>query len=594
MIKTKEDSRSLLLDGIKGVSIVAVVLYHFGGNVLPYGYLGVDVFFTVGGYLLFIQLERQISNKRFEYISFIFKKLLRLWPPVLLVTLVSMASGFFLMLPNDYENLAESAVASTLFANNILQCVTTKNYWDIVNLYKPLMHLWYVGVLMQAYILLPIVSLIMVNLCKNVHIGMAITTISITVISLTLFLIPSFSSAWKFYYLPFRLFEITSGGILALYTFRQNNRSKKIESVLSLFIILGLICSRWEIGSAELMLILTVIATMLFIESSKGLSLNALTGKIVNVVATIGKSSYSVYIWHQMIIAFLFYSVYSKHSVKNLIIIILLTAIISILSYKTIELPLKRIENNKKMAIIALSSMLTLAILLSVGSFNIYLHAGVTRDVPELGIVKNNVHRGMHSEYCDRVYSWDRPFNKDSMIKVLVIGNSFGRDWANVLYEYNSDLDISFIYYSESALMDNMDRVDEADYVFYALGLAYGEVPEVIDENIDNNKLYIVSNKNYGVSNGIIYSHKNTTGYYEQTVDYSLALQNDITHNKKIWNSHFIDMMEPVLTRDNRIRVFTDDKKFISQDCRHLTQAGAQYYSRLLNLDAIFSNKIAE
>ena len=68
------------------------------------------------------------------------------------------------MLPDDFENLAESVVASSFFGNNVLACITTKNYWDVVNLYKPLMHLWYIGLLMQAYIVLPLIFNLLLKL----------------------------------------------------------------------------------------------------------------------------------------------------------------------------------------------------------------------------------------------------------------------------------------------------------------------------------------------------------------------------------------------------------------------------------------------
>ena len=130
------------------------------------------------------------------------------------------------MLPDDYENLAESAIASSVFANNILQCITTKNYWDIVNLYKPLMHLWYVGLLMQAYIVLPLIFMILVKLTKNSTRGIKIGIIGLTMVSFALFLIPQFPTAWKFYFLPFRIFEITAGGILVAWKPQLDDRIK--------------------------------------------------------------------------------------------------------------------------------------------------------------------------------------------------------------------------------------------------------------------------------------------------------------------------------------------------------------------------------
>ena len=101
-------------------------------------------------------------------------------------------------------------------------------------------------------------------------------------------------------------------------------------------------------------------------------------------------------------------------------------------------------------------------------------------------------------------------------------------------------------------------------------------------ENIGSGKIYIVGNKIFGNSNGVIYNKRQTMGYYDQTVklpDEFIRLNAEM---KNTYGDHYIDMITPLLNSDNEIKVFTDDKHYISQDCRHLTKYGAQYYSRVL------------
>ena len=200
------------LDILKGIAILAVVIYHMG--FLKSGYLGVDIFFVVGGYLLIGSLTKQFTERKFKYWQYLIKKIVRLWPLVIAASFLAIGLGFVLMLPDDFENLAESSIASSMFANNILQCITTKNYWNITNLYKPLMHFWYVGVLMQAYVILPLIYLLSVKVAKNARKGMIVGTIGLTLLSFVLYCLPFIPAAWKFYYLPFRVFEITAGGLL--------------------------------------------------------------------------------------------------------------------------------------------------------------------------------------------------------------------------------------------------------------------------------------------------------------------------------------------------------------------------------------------
>lgn len=101
--------RLTYLDVLKAIAVIAVVLYHFG--LLPYGYLGVDVFFVVGGFLVTRSLQRRSEGGRGWYPVFLFDRLLRLLPVLLVAEIAAMAAGWFTMLPDDYENLSESVVA---------------------------------------------------------------------------------------------------------------------------------------------------------------------------------------------------------------------------------------------------------------------------------------------------------------------------------------------------------------------------------------------------------------------------------------------------------------------------------------------------
>jgi peptidoglycan/LPS O-acetylase OafA/YrhL len=572
--------RNATIDAIKGLAIVAVVLYHFGGNVLPYGYLGVDVFFVVGGFLLIGSLKRRLEEGSFEYRQFVLHKLIRLWPSIVIASSVAVCLGYFLMLPDDYENLAESVVASNVFSNNVLQCITIKNYWDVVNHYKPLMHLWYIGVLMQAYITIPIVYIALYRARGNS--GIKAGTALITALSLLLFAFPVFPPAWKFYYLPFRLFEITAGGLLVFY--KPALRGRREIGWISIVVLLMLICSHVEVIPGSVMLVGTVMCTVLVLWSASGVDAPVVAPAAVRALAGIGRRSYSIYIWHQVVIAFLFYSCFARQSLLSFAVCIGITAAAAILSYRFTEIPLGACIGDNRMESRAIAITAVLAAVTCGISLQIYLNAGVVRDVPELGITRDDAHRNMHAEYCDRPYDWDRDFTEDAKTHVLVLGNSFGRDWANILHEFDPSLDISYCFYTRSDHGQELDRVEDADIVFYVMGPGYETVPEGVREIGD--KLRIVGNKNYGESNGIIYAHRFFSGYYEQTVDVAQQLKEQNRREAETWGDRYIDLLGPV-TVDGKVRVFTDDNMLISQDCRHLTQAGAQYYARILDLDAI-------
>ena len=145
------------LDLLKGLAIIAVVLYHAGW--CKSGYLGVDVFFVLSGYLIVPKVMDKINDGRFHYWKFLEKRVFRLLPLVLLVCGLSLAVGYWGMLPMDLRFLSEEALATTVFANNILQSITTQNYWAAIY-HKVMMHTWFLGVLMQFYIVFPLLMML--------------------------------------------------------------------------------------------------------------------------------------------------------------------------------------------------------------------------------------------------------------------------------------------------------------------------------------------------------------------------------------------------------------------------------------------------
>lgn len=284
---------------------------------------------------------------------------------------------------------------------------------------------------------------------------------------------PIFSAAWKFYYLPFRTFEITAGGLLTIWRPKITERTKSTLGITSISILIVLMCVHTEVVSGSLMLILTVCGTLLFLIATDGKETKGFVGRIIAVAGSVGKRSYSIYIWHQIIVAFLFYSLFPKQNIVSFLTFVALTVVISIFSYRFIEVPLgKTIGKKGKETVVIIVTGILMTCLCWV-SILIYRNSGVVRDVPELNVYRGDVHRGMHAEYCDKPYAWDRDFVDDfEKKKILVIGNNFGRDWANILYEWDSNdaLEISYIYFTgdsnESDLSAYSKRIEDADYVF--------------------------------------------------------------------------------------------------------------------------------
>ena len=569
-------------------------------GLLKSGYLGVDIFFVINGFLIIPSLCRRIESEEFRYFGFLERRLARLLPLVVLASIVSLLVGFIGMLPDNYENLAESVVASNLFSENILSTITTGNYWNAVNDYKPLMHLWYVGVLFEFYLLFPLLLLACRWCAKRIKVHSQDTLLhvvaGISAVSLVLYLLPWASSTVKFYYLPYRQFEFSIGGLAGMSFIDKRVDSKLgwMWIVLLLFVVFSsfvtfnvhnignqipVIGSSSGVGTG-LIAQRTTLLILVVLLSAVVVSQDNASSWLMNrsFLAGIGKRSYSIFVWHQVLLAFYRCFVSAKVSVLFVIGFFVVLAVVSELSYRFVE---QRKRDGLLMWVIL--AVLTIGV-----AALIYLRAGVVRDVPEMDITADNVHRHMHAEYVDRVYSYDKSFEDNGQkINVLVEGESFGRDFANCLLESDYSEFVNLSYVHDWSDVDP-DRINNADVIFTFTSRR--GVPQVVwDNKMESTELWGIGTKNYGECNEIVYSRRFADDYLSTNVNPHTGYVKLNEQWKQDWGDHYIDFMGMATNDSGRIRVFTPDGKFISQDCIHLTQAGARWYASMIDWGRVFS-----
>lgn len=487
------------------------------------------------------------------------------------------------MLPDNYENTAQSVVATNFFGNNILESITTKNYWDVGNDYKPLMHTWYVGLLMQYYVFVPFLLFFAGNLISDANKRRKVNiilTYLLGLISLLLYIVPGDACA-KFYYLPYRLYEFCAGSLMyylfAHKNIRIQNSVVKAATSIIYFGIIILVFVELDFISRPIKLLTIVGLTALLIDlmSKAKIEQNKIFSN--KQVALIGAASYSIFVWHQVIFALTRYSFTNNLTeVIPFLSVIGLTAVLSVLSYKYIE----HIKEKKMIWTIACA----IAFLTTSFSLYIYTNAGVVRDVPELDVVKGNVHRGMWAEYCDRGYKYDKDFTESSKPKWYVIGNSFGRDMVNIILESPIADKVDVAYSTPKNYQNQKNRFAKADVVFLStLGLNNDIIDDVHRHCSANTKFFIIGEKNFGECNGQVYRHRYSVEYHKQTIGMEEGYAEKNEQLKKAYPNCFIDLIEMVRQPNGKVRVFSDDGKFISQDCRHLTKAGAKFYADRIN-----------
>lgn len=585
--------RVVYLDVLKAFAIIAVVLYHSG--FLTYGYLGVDLFLVIGGYLITHSLMKRIfgEGQKGGYVGFELSRIARLLPPLLVAGLFCMILGFFVMLPDDYENLAQSVIATNGFANNILAAITTKDYWAIVNDYKPLMHTWYVGVVMQFYIVYPLLFYV-ARLDKNNPRRTLLTLVSVLAVISLLVYFGTTNDTMRFYFLPARFFEFAVGGIVALAYYPTERKVFHAPFVYCCYVLMIILfVVNKSIIPDSIRLVLVVALSCVLIMSSNTLN-NKITGNAV--FSKIGVASYSVFVWHQVLLAFYRYTVSIHFSVGTYFLYLLVTSLFALLSYRFIERPttvaLRDVKYKRVFWIVVIFVFFALT------SFAAYIYrvAGVVRDIPELYVSKENRHRNMQAEYCDRGYLYDKPFETNKR-HWLVFGNSFGRDFVNVILESPVADSVEISYISDYNKNENKARFAQADRVFIStLGLNEGLVEEMEKICSDNGllpaQLVIVGEKNFGSvnTNGQIYIKRHRSDYCDQYIpveDY----EQFIVRNKyfcELYGERFLNLMAFVCNEKDEVKVFTDDCHFISGDNHHLTKGGAQFFGNKIDWTKYF------
>ncbi len=560
------------VDGLRCYAVIAVILFHYG--LIENGYLGVDVFFVISGFLITRIIHGGIADKKFSLIDFYYRRARRIVPLVVVASSVALLIGWFVMLPDDLENLAQSVIATSAFSNNILLLLTTGDYWDPINEFKPLMHTWSLGVEEQFYLLYPLLLILIGASSRKLIIILG----AFLVCSLALFCSP-FPTEWKFYLLPFRGFELLLGGVATLVRRREIFRGGNL--ILYAGILLLIFVKTPLPAELELVGVTFLSAIFLCTHSKNPRFFAALSeGRFI---LFLGKISFSLYVWHQIVLSFTRYFIVEE---LNFLVLLCVSAVVFLLSVATYFGVEKPFRSSKFIGRKAFTLVLLLGLAVSNGvAFHIYWKAGVVRDFPALDISVEDARRGVHAEYNQRIDQFSEPFASTDKVKVLLVGDSFVRDWCNVMIEAGLDRDceFSYIYVKEHVITPEVRsgvdaRVDSADLIFLS------EAPRLMvkELGLPEAKVWNVGTKNFGANVG--YPLFRRSGEDDPGDVKMLPRYTEMNRTlAQEWGDRYINLIEEISVGEGRVRVFTHEGKLLTQDSKHLTAAGAQFFAEELD-----------
>ncbi|WP_440408308.1 acyltransferase family protein [Neorhizobium petrolearium] len=330
------------IDGLRAVAVVSVLLYHAGIWPFTGGYVGVDVFFVISGYLISGIILREVHDGLFSVVGFYNRRIRRIYPALLATIIVSTVLSAFTLYADDFKDFGQSVVATLTFSSNLLFWFETDYFAPNAEL-KPLLHTWSLAVEEQFYVLFPLLLI----LTKR-------WSFSATFFILSSLTLASFCAAQYvsttfpvsgFFLLPFRMWELLAGALLALYETRYPRLKGGLASlgaVLGLLLIVyAVLRLNQETPFPGVFALIPVCGSVLVIRYAHS---STPVGRLLSsrLAVGIGLISYSLYLVHQPIFALYRYARPAEPSWPEMLGLISLSILLAALSWKFVEQPVRK------------------------------------------------------------------------------------------------------------------------------------------------------------------------------------------------------------------------------------------------------------
>jgi peptidoglycan/LPS O-acetylase OafA/YrhL len=329
------------IDGLRAIAVLSVVFFHLWRQGLSGGYLGVDMFFVLSGYLITAIIWREVQEDRFSVVRFYDRRIRRIMPALLLLLFVTTLASLVLLLPSDLVGYSRSLLATLVFSANLYFWRDT-DYFSQAAEQKPLLHIWSLGVEEQFYVLFPLVLVLLARWWPRRALA-AIATLTIASLAANIFAVFMGGGVPAFFLLPTRAWELGVGAVLALLPHRVAPRAAAASlfaTIGALTIVVGMIRpldSSWYLPIAAP----TVIGTALLILA--GQRDRPLVNRILELrpVVFVGLISYSLYLWHWPIIVFGQYYLVRAFTLPEMVAALLLMTACAIATWRFVERPFR-------------------------------------------------------------------------------------------------------------------------------------------------------------------------------------------------------------------------------------------------------------
>ena len=326
------------INGLRSIAVVPVILFHAGFTIFSGGYIGVDVFFVISGFLITNIIISELEQGQFSVIGFYERRARRILPALFLVMLSCIPFAWLWMLPSQLKGFGQSLVAVSVFASNVLFWLQS-GYFEAASELKPLLHTWSLAVEEQYYLLFPLLLIIIWRIGRR---RVLYIVIALTIISLLL-------SEWaaqnkppaNFYLSPTRAWELLAGSICAFLQFGKDQKRNNILSVLGLtLIVFSIFAFDHNTPFPSVFALAPVVGTSLIIMYGSSGTLVA-TLLSTKPLVGIGLISYSAYLWHQPLFAFARIRSLNEPSPNLMAGLVIMAMVLAWISWRFVEKPFR-------------------------------------------------------------------------------------------------------------------------------------------------------------------------------------------------------------------------------------------------------------
>lgn len=335
------------IDGLRAIAVLPVIFFHAGFKAFEGGFVGVDVFFVISGYLITTIILSDLNQGRFSIVNFYERRARRILPVLFFVMLCCLPVAWFCLLPNHLIDFCQSLMAVSTFSSNILFW-SESGYFATAAELKPLLHTWSLSVEEQYYVLFP---LFLMGLWKLRKKWIFASLIVAAVISFVLAQWGAYHAPKAtFFLLPTRGWELAIGALIAFYFLYKKNQAELFKSriyikeALGLLGIILIIYSVFAFSKStpfpSVYALVPTVGTALIVIFSTS---ETLAGRLLSskLMVGVGLVSYSAYLWHQPLFAFARHKSLAEPSPLQLTVLSILSIILAFFSWRFVEVPFR-------------------------------------------------------------------------------------------------------------------------------------------------------------------------------------------------------------------------------------------------------------